>query len=386
MPMTILRLGVAAAALAWVFSASVASAYPEFQFSTGNTRCNMCHFAPDGGGLINQYGRFASASAISRGGNGRFMHGLVDEPKWLRTGADFRVAATMRDHATESELALFPMQGDVYTNLIAGDFSASITLGVRAQVRAADSPLGRIVSREHYLMWRPKTTGPYARAGRYFPTYGLRSVDHTSYSRRFLGFHSLEEKYAVGGGVVENDWEVHANAYVPAPVFPLDFSSPAVVGRAASGGAVYYERRLGRQGAVGAQTKIDFTRDDARYLAGLTGKYYFDGPSLLLLSQLDLGHQSFDLDRSGGAAPGRNQLAAHLGLTYFPIQGLMVGAAIERYDADLSAPVARDALRLSAQFFPRAHWEIMALTKLESQGGNYGERAALGMLMLHYYL
>ena len=372
----------AGAAIAMLAAAPAASAYPEFQFSTGNTRCNMCHFSPDGGGLINNFGRFAAGNEISRGGDGSFMHGLVDEPDWLRTGADFRLAAMMRDNSADPELALFPMQGDVYTQLSGGDFSLSVTLGVRAQVREADALLSRVVSREHYAMWRPSTTGPYARAGRYFPTYGFRSVDHTSYMRRFLGLHSFEETYTVGGGVVENDWELHANAYVPAPVAPLDFSSPAVVGRAASGGALYYEHRFGRQGSVGAQTKIDFTSDDARYLAGLLGKWYFEAPSLLVMSQLDLGRQTFDFD----PGPGRNQLAAHLGLNYFPLQGLMVGAAVERFDADLNVPVARDALRLSAQFFPLAHWEVLAMTRLETQGGDRGDPALLGMLMLHYYL
>ncbi len=382
MPLTVTRASLAAcAALALLLAAPAASAYPEFQFSTGNTRCNMCHFAPDGGGLINDYGRFAASAEISRGGDGSFMHGLVDEPSWLRTGADLRLAATMRSRSAEPELALFPMQGDIYTHLRGGDFSATITLGARAQVREADSFLSRVISREHYVMWRPSTTGPYARAGRYFPTYGLRLVDHTSYTRRFLDQHSLEEKYAIGGGVVENDWEVHANAYVPAPVVPLNLSDPASVGRAASGAAVYYERRLGRDGALGAQSKVDFTGDDARYLAGLTGKWYFDAADLLLLGQLDFGYQTFDFD----PGPGRGQLAGHLGLSYFPLEGLMVGAAVERYDADLSVSAVRDALRLTAQFFPLAHWEVMAMTKLESTG-DYGDPAVLGMLMLHYYL
>lgn len=368
-----------AAALA---AAPAASAYPEFRFSTGNTRCNMCHYSPDGGGLINDFGRFASESDISRGGDGDFMHGLVDEPDWLATGADFRVAATARERAPDAEFTFFPMQGDVYSNFFAGDFSLSVTLGVRAQARDSDFGLDRIVSREHYAMWQPGATGPYARLGRFFPTYGIRTVDHTSYTRRFLGLHSLEENYALGGGYVEDDWEFHANAYVPAPVLSLDIANPEVVGRPASGGALYYERRLDNDGTVGAQTKIDFTGDDARFLAGLLGAYYFDAPSLLAMAQLDVGRRTFDFE----PGPGQNQLSAHLGLRYFPLEGLMLGAAAERYDDALSADVARDALSLTAQFFPLAHWEVMAMGKFETQGGELDDPDLLGMLMLHYYL
>lgn len=373
----------ASAAVAVLAAAPAASAYPEFRFSTGATRCNMCHYSPDGGGLIDDFGRFASESQISRGGDGDFMHGLVDEPDWLATGADFRVAATARDDRPDPELLLFPMQGDVYSNFMAGDFSLSVTLGVRAQARAGDFALDRIVSREHYLMWQPSETGPYARAGRYYPTYGFRTVDHTRYPRRFMDQHTLEENYSLGGGYIDEEWEFHANAYLPAPVLSLDFGEAHVVGRRARGGALYYERRLGGgQGTLGGQARADVTSDDARFTGGLLGAWYFDTPSLLGKAQLDLGRQNFRFD----PGPGRNQLSARLGLSYFPIQGLMLGAAVERYDADLSARAERDALRLSAQFFPRAHWEVMATTVLESQGRDYGDPSALGMLMLHYYL
>ena len=40
-----------------LFVAGSAHAYPQFQLSTGAQRCNECHFAPAGGGLLNAYGR-----------------------------------------------------------------------------------------------------------------------------------------------------------------------------------------------------------------------------------------------------------------------------------------------------------------------------------------
>src|SRR6185503_17793028 len=61
-----------------------ASAYPQFQFSSGTTRCNQCHYAPGGGGLITSGGRDESGDTISSfGGNGGFLHGAWSPPSWL---------------------------------------------------------------------------------------------------------------------------------------------------------------------------------------------------------------------------------------------------------------------------------------------------------------
>ena len=61
---------------ALLLSAGRAEAYPQFQFSTLNSRCQNCHFSPVGGGLINEYGRSEAGDTISRGGDGSFLHGL----------------------------------------------------------------------------------------------------------------------------------------------------------------------------------------------------------------------------------------------------------------------------------------------------------------------
>src|SRR5690606_16454937 len=114
----------------------------------------------------------------------------------------------------------FPMQADLYLRGAAGAWSVAATAGVRQVARDVidSSPLDRFESREHYLMWRPRTRGVYARAGRFFAPFGLRSVNHTDFVRRYLGFHSSEETYGVSVGRVERDHEWHATAHTAAPV------------------------------------------------------------------------------------------------------------------------------------------------------------------------
>ena len=77
----------------WVFLiGGRAFAYPQFQFSSGTTRCSQCHYDPAGGGLITSWGRDESGDTISLGGNGAFAHGAWTPPSWLALGADVRLA------------------------------------------------------------------------------------------------------------------------------------------------------------------------------------------------------------------------------------------------------------------------------------------------------
>lgn len=379
-----LRLAAAAAAaLALAALAPDAAAYPQWQLSTGNARCNLCHIAPAGGGLLNQYGRGEAADTISqfRGGSPDWMYGVYQEPDWMKLGVDLRGAVLVKDWGENQDPSthVFPMQGDTYSYFRWKDFSFYSVLGPRAQVREPRrSFTERFGSREYWFMWRPKTTGWYARAGRFFAPYGVRTQDHTAYVRRYLGFNSWEETYNLSGGHVTDDVEWHATAFTRVPD-PVQGSGPRHTGAAG-----YYERRLGDEQnlAVGVQGKAGLGADDRQYWLGGTGKYHLDAANMLFMGQLDVGYQDFTFGPAG-----RPQLALYGGATYWPLQGLMLGTAVHRYDEDMSVKdLARDAVEATVQYFPIGHLELMLLGRLEWQGDHGRDPASLLMLQLHYYL
>src|SRR5947208_3165793 len=98
-------------ALVLIGLGGAASAYPQFQFSSGTTRCSQCHYDPAGGGLITSWGRDESGDTISLGGNGSFAHGAWTPPSWLALGADVRLAGLYNNSGGPpgAELAAFPM-------------------------------------------------------------------------------------------------------------------------------------------------------------------------------------------------------------------------------------------------------------------------------------
>lgn len=354
--------------------ATRATAYPELQFSAGSDRCSACHFAPEGGGLVNDFGRTEASDTLSWGGDGRLLHGAWTPPAAIALGGDLRVATLGRAREQDEPLyAAFPMQADLYARVAAGPISLNVTGGYNGAVRGRDDDAGLgdyLVSREHYVMYQREPGEPYVRAGRFYPVLGLRTHDHTELARRALDFYNLDEPYALGGGAAGGEWELHVAGFVP---------NPTGAGVRAYGASAYYERFVGA-GSIAGQTRVAISDADRRVLGGAVGKWWFAGPKLLVCAELDLQHQAFaDADAS------RLQLLAYAGVTRVMLPGILVGIAAQHWTPDLGlGGSARDAAELDVQLFPWAHVELHLLGRLTAVGGSASD--ALAMLQLHYYL
>jgi hypothetical protein len=372
--------------------ARAASAYPQFQFSSGTNKCSQCHYSPAGGGLLSSWGRSESGDTISMAGNGEFLHGAVTLPQWIALGMDLRLAGTRTDDGGQQspQAAVFPMQLDFYARAA---FTESISLyaaaGLRGEVRPEDDSISgrftptteRFISREHYLMWRPSATGPYARLGRFYAPYGLRFVEHIYYVRRYTGYELYNETYTASGGYVADAWELHISAFTPPPEnFPAALQS---VGARESGGAGYFEYRMGGMAALAAQARVGIGKEASRYQGGLIGKLWVEPAKLLFLGEADFIRQQVT---SVSPSFGQNQFVSYLGASFFPVQGLMLSAAYERFQENLAVKgTGRNAILGQINFFPYAHCEIVILYRHQLIGQDQ-PAASLGMVQLHYYL
>jgi len=364
----------------------VAHAYPQFQLSSGTPRCASCHIDPAGGGLLSQWGQQESGDTIARGGDGRFLHGAVDLPDWLVLGGDVRAAALANDtgDSNGTELAAFPMQADLAAHVGSGAWSVTAIVGARGAVRSgnptspmnvastvADQSLGSyVISREHYVMWKPDDQGAYVRVGRFAAPYGLRLADHTAYIRRYLGYNLMDETYGVGAGYLGDSVEVHATAFVYDPLQ----GAP----RKEAGGAVMAEMQPGNTVVIGASARVGVASGDTRMQAGIHSKVYLEGTKLLLQGEIDGVREMLD-----GA--NRNQLAAYVGPVFIPARGIYAGLAYEAFAEDLAVRgLLRQAADVWLSVLPRAHWEV----EVSGRGQRIGpsEHAVVGMLQVHYWL
>ncbi|MGE0550544.1 MAG: hypothetical protein AB7O24_14175 [Kofleriaceae bacterium] len=371
-----MRLSVAIgfAVVALAVTALPAHAYPEFQFATGATRCSECHFAPGGGGLINDYGRDEAGSTISSGGDGRFLHGAFEMPAALALGGDVRLAGLARRVRGGNEAAVFPMQADLYARLAVGGVSVQATGGVLGAIREPAPFVDRLGSREHFAMYQPESRAWYVRAGRFFPVFGLRLPDHTAYVRRFTGRHSLEEPYGVAAGITRDAWDLHASLIAPFELHPT-------VGRHGWGGAASAEH-VGDVSSTGLQLDVRRNEDGVRGWIGGTWKRWFEGSDLMLASELDAGLIVTDATREK-----ITQLAGYAALTYRPGKPLGFQTAAHYFDPDAYlVGQERVALDGSVRWFPRAHFELSVLLRGEATVRELDRTNLFAMIQVHYFL
>ncbi|MBK7077752.1 MAG: hypothetical protein IPH44_36190 [Myxococcales bacterium] len=369
---------VALIVLALALAAGTARAYPQLQFTTGATRCGECHVTPDGGGLLTDYGRDEAGDTLSGRGDGRLLHGAWTPPDWLQLGGDLRGALGGKQLDGEAaELLAFPMQADLYGRVAVGPVSINLTVGGNgaARGRNADAPItSYLVSREHFVAFHQEDAPWSVRAGRFYPTLGLRTHDHTAYVRRHLDMYLLEEPYALEGEYTRGRWQAFGSAFIGNPVPEL------AAGDRASGAAASLERLLD-DGAVAGHARAAFGPEDRRYLVGAVGKRWLAGPQLLVLAEVDVQRQRL--------ATGfvRYQLVGYLGVTRPFLPGYLIGAALQRYAPDVTfGGTTRNALELNLQAFPWAHTELHLLTRAEATGGDTTHPNLLALLQLHYYL
>ncbi len=364
---------VAVIVVAWTHGA--AAAYPEFQFSTGTTRCSECHFSPVGGGLINDYGRDEAATTISGTGDGRFMHGALELPSWFALGADVRIAGLGKRIRDGSEAAVFPMQADGYARVVRGNWSASITAGILAAIRKPQPFADRLGTREHYVQYQTTSREWYARAGRFFPTFGLRLPDHTAYVRRYTGLHTLEESYGIGAGVAKDTWEAHATVLTPLELRPQ-------VGRHGWGIALQVEKLTDEVGSWSLQGKTLRHDDGRESWVGGTWKRWVASKDLLVAAELNAG-----VSELVASSVLVSQLVGYAAVHYRAGKPWGVALATHYHDADLRLRSnERSALEARFAWFPRAHFELSALVRGAAVAFELERGDVLGFLQLHYYL
>ena len=133
---------------------SIARAFPEM-VRKGYQNCTACHVAPEGGGLLTDYGRSMSAEILSTWnykGEEAVGHGLLpDPPSWLRFGGDFRFIQSYLDNPVATTGRFFPMQEDLDIGLHTESLWLVGALGLQGGPKE-NPDVGRFVSHHFYAL------------------------------------------------------------------------------------------------------------------------------------------------------------------------------------------------------------------------------------------
>ena len=193
--------------LAWILLAlassllfsTIAIAFPE-NVRLGYQSCTSCHIAPSGGGALTNYGRSVSEemSSFSYEGAGRVL-GVLPLPEWTAIGGDVRYL--------KAPTAEFFMQKDLELALRPAPYLwIAVAGGVYGPTQTREL-------RRSSVLWTP-TDNLSLRVGRFTPTYGINTPDHTLATRRGLGWDQGAERYAVEGSVHGAVGEVTFSSYI----------------------------------------------------------------------------------------------------------------------------------------------------------------------------
>ena len=238
-------------------------AYPDF-IGYGYKTCVMCHYNSQGNGPLTDYGRALFSQEIAAR-NFWLADKLTDEdyaekytgffpgndlPWWIRPSIKYRgLWFQTKPGGTDSVGRWIQMQRDL--NLVFSFDEASqniivLNYGLTALPATdyyGDGKTTDAVSREHYFRFYPMKKLLMA-TGLMDKVYGLRTSNHTQYSRAAIGLGQDDQVHGVHLQWNEEEWDASLH------LFAGNLLRPAATRKA--GGSLQFEYTLGEKTRVGA--------------------------------------------------------------------------------------------------------------------------------------
>jgi hypothetical protein len=246
----------------------------------GYQSCIGCHYGPEGGGQLTDYGKIISATTSLVKGNGKKAW-VNDKASWggkLDHGLMLRMAHVRKEN---SDNRTFPMQGDYLSAFRMKKATVRATIArapksstVSEQVEKPgalddfyfrDLKLTYQMDRENYLSF-----------GRSRQAQGLNIVDHTTYIKSLNRTNVTDLTTSLGWSRVNKLHQLDAFAF--APSFSETDSNKEY-------GAKGSFRYFGKKWTLGAHQLVGKTDSIKRSLTGLIGKVTFF--KFLVMGELD---------------------------------------------------------------------------------------------------
>ncbi len=391
-----MRLSLTVLIFLYAAFARDAHAFPEM-VRHGYSSCITCHYSPSGGGVLTGYGRELSRELLSWEGAGAFKvmesesnvaHGLVRElPEWLGVGGDFRIVRVTRDTTAFSDARWIPMQADIETAFSWKTLTLVGTLGPEFLMKTSapgEFEAGSIVSRRHYLLWRPLEPVSI-RFGLFLPMYGLGTAEHALFIRRSLQLLDQgNEAHAFEIVYTHDPWEIHATAML-GRLEKIDLGT--TLSRELERGETLTVSYF-----LAPRSKIGLSIYSGRQSTGATrsvfGPFGILGISERAFLMGELDFQSRDVVTGGVVTGERSSIAQYFRANYEFIRGMHIYLAQQYLKANSEDPkTAEMGYGPGLQIFPRPHFEIQFELQLREYPNDLTKGSSTyTSLLLHYYL
>jgi hypothetical protein len=356
------KLGFFLAVFCLVGISSRSHAYPEM-VRHGYVNCTSCHISPNGGGILNGYGRVQSEEVLStwaREGEGGVLHGLVPPLDPVSLGGQFRALQLFRNDSESRFARYIVMQADLEAAFKWRNFEAVATAGFQEGAQP-------FISRRHYLIFRPNEESPWMlRVGRFQPAFGINVADHAIATKVGIGLGQGTESYNIEGAWLGESFDLFATAVFGRPGEDRD---RGVVLRGAL--------NLGDRSKVGFGYYLGARTTSTRQLFGPYAVLGFTEHFFLLA----------ELDFQALSAAGTTKFgpASYVRLDYEFIRGLH-GYLTGEFSKTDPTKASAGAFGLGAQFFPRPHFEFRVEYTKRQDAMTSDRLADYIWLMGHYYL
>ncbi|UYL08491.1 hypothetical protein B9G69_015720 [Bdellovibrio sp. SKB1291214] len=218
--------------LAGILVPEASQAYPDF-ISYGYNTCITCHYNGQGNGALTDYGRALFTTEIASRAifNDKLQEdeiaaksgflGSTQLPWWVRPGIKYRGLYFQNNPANPAAVNKYvTMQADAnvaiqfdrsakYLLMLSGGYQP--TPASRANINDPDNK--NFISREHYFRWQVNKKF-YTYVGLMDKVFGIRTADHTSYSRSVTDVAQNDQSTGVITQYYADGWEITGNLFV----------------------------------------------------------------------------------------------------------------------------------------------------------------------------
>lgn len=163
----------------------------------GYANCMACHIAPNGGGILTDYGRSLSSELMStwkvQKGFEKPFYGIMKNTENIKYGGQYRMIQTYAENENVKVKKQFTMQNNLE---FAVKYMKTFLVGTVGSQEGPEeiSEKGNFLSERHYILWETSNDSRL-RVGKFRLHFGINQPNHTRFVKENLGFGSNSETY-----------------------------------------------------------------------------------------------------------------------------------------------------------------------------------------------